>query len=320
MEELGIVSHRELLERVKSDVVDLRGIVDPSYAGPVPYRQQLSPGVHEEFWGWRLKTAEGACGPEETYVDFPLAGAATVEDLQAHPWPSPDWFDFSDFAARLEPWRDFAVMASGPSVFQHPSFLRGADNLMLDMAINPDMAHYLMDRFTQFYLAYFERMFDAAGGRIDILRQADDLGTQRGLLLSPAMFRTFIKPRIAAMADLAHAYGIKFMFHTCGAVRPLIGDLIEAGVDILDPLQAAAEGMEPRALKEEFGSRLCFHGGICTQYLLPKGTVEQVKQEAKRRAGILGRGGGYILAPCHVLQLDVPTSNILALGEAITGC
>ncbi len=232
------------------------------------------------------------------------------------PGPSPDWFDFSDFAARLEPWRDFAVMASGPSVFQHPTFLRGIENLMLDMAVNPEMAHYLMDRFTNFYLAYFDRMFAAAGGRIDILRQADDLGTQRGLFLSPAMFRTFIKPRIAAIADLAHAYDIKFMFHTCGAVRPLIGDLIDAGVDILDPLQAA-KGMEPRTLKDDFGHRLCFHGGICTQHLLPKGTLGQVKSEVRRIAGILGRGGGYILSPCHVLQLDVPTSNILAVSEEI---
>jgi len=313
--ELGAPTHQELLERLGSDVVDLRGVVDPTYRGPIPYSRELGGDVRESFWGWRQKTVEAACGPEEAYVDFPLAGAASVEDLQRHAWPSADGFDFSDFAERLEPWRDFAVMASGASVLQHPSFLRGIDNLMLDMASQPEMAHYIMDRFTEFYLGYFDRMLTAAAGRVDILRQADDLGTQRGLFFSAEMFRTFMKPRIAKLVDLAHSHSVKFMFHSCGAIRPLIEDLIEIGVDILDPLQAAAEGMDPQELKDCYGDRICLHGGICTQYLLPRGTPEEVRAEVRRRIGILGKGGGYILAPCHVLQLDVPTDNILAMSE-----
>jgi uroporphyrinogen decarboxylase len=130
------------------------------------------------------------------------------------------------------------------------------------------------------------------------------------------MFRTFIKPRLRKLIDMTHSHGVKFLFHSCGAIRPLIADLIEIGVDILDPLQAAAEGMEPQALKDAFGDRLCLHGGICTQYLLPKGTPDEVRAEVRRRVGILGAGGGYILAPCHVLQTDVPTENILAMSDA----
>ena len=313
--DLGTSTHRELLERLRSDVVDLRGVVDPEYRGAIPYSRALPGNVRESFWGWRQKTVEGACGPEEAFVDFPLAGAASVEDLARHPWPSPDAFDFSDFAERLEPWRDFAVMASGASVLQHPSFLRGIDNLMVDMASRPEMAHYVMDRFTEFYLGFFDRMLSAADGQIDILRQADDLGTQRGLFFSAEMFRTFMKPRIAKLVDLAHSHNVKFMFHSCGAIRPLIEDLIEIGVDILDPLQAAADGMDPRELKDCYGSRICLHGGICTQYLLPRGTPDEVRAEVRRRIEILGKGGGYILAPCHVLQTDVPTENILAMSD-----
>ena len=318
--ELGAETHRQLLEQLHSDIVDLRGVVDPKYDGPVPYSRELPGGVQESFWGWRQKTVEAACGPEDTFVDFPLAGATSVEDLRRHRWPSPDWFDFSDFAERLAPWRDFAVMASGPSVWQHPSFLRGTENLMLDMAAEPEMAHYIMDRFTEFYLEYFDRMLSAAAGRIDILRQADDLGTQRSLFFSAEMFRTFIKPRIAKVVDMAHSHNVKFMFHSCGAVRPLIEDLIEIGVDILDPLQAAADGMDPQQLKDAYGDRICLHGGICTQYLLPRGTADEVRAEVDRRVEILGKGGGYILAPCHVLQTDVPTENILAMSKAGLTC
>lgn len=315
-DEFGVHSHRELLEHLHSDVVDLRGIVDPVYCGPVPYSRELTGTVRESFWGWRQETTMAACGPEESYVDFPLAMATTVTDLERHCWPSPDWFDFSDFADRLEPWKDFAVMASGVSVWQHPSFLRGIDNLMVDLLMEPEMAHFIMDRFTDFYLGYFDRMLGAAKGRIDILRQADDLGTQRSLFFSPELFRTFIKPRIAKFVDLAHSHGVKFMFHSCGAIVPLIEDLIEIGVDILDPLQALAEGMEPSNLKASFGDRICLHGGIDTQYLLPRGTSSEVRDEVRSRLEILGVGGGFILAPCHVLQLDVPTENIMAMSEA----
>ena len=318
--ELRAESHSDLLERLHSDIVDLRGTVDPVYRGPVPFSREIRPAVKESFWGWRQELSVTAYGPEESYVDFPLASATSVEDLARHRWPEPDWFDFSDFAARLEPWGEFAVMATGVSVWQHPSFLRGTDNLLVDMMIEPEMANFLLDRFTEFYLGFFDRMLDAAGGRIDILRQADDLGTQIALLFSPELFRTFIKPRIARFADLAHSYGAKFMFHSCGAILPLIEDLIEVGVDILDPLQALAAGMDPQVLKKRYGDRICLHGGIDTQYLLPKGSPKDVRAETQRLASILGEGGGYILAPCHVLQLDVPTENILAMSEEGLEC
>jgi uroporphyrinogen decarboxylase len=144
---------------------------------------------------------------------------------------------------------------------------------------------------------------------------ADDVGTQEGLMVSREMFREFFAPRLSRLVDLAHSHGAKLLFHSCGAIRPLVEDIIEIGVDILDPLQAAAKGMEPEALKADFGDRLCLHGGICTQHLLPEGSPEDVRSEVRRRIGILGDGGGYILAPCHVVQTDVPTENVLAMVD-----
>jgi len=313
--DLRTSSHRELLVRLRSDIVDIRGVVDPKYVGPVPSSRELGDGVRENFWGWRQKVMETATGPEDCFVEFVLAKAESIEDFQQHRWPSADWFDFSGFAVGLDPWKDFAVMASGASVFQHPTFLRGIDNLLMDMAIRPEMAHWLMDRFTDFYLEYFDRMLTAAEGRIDILRTADDLGTQRSLFFGQEMFRTFFKPRLKKLVDMTHSHGVKFMFHSCGAIDPLIDDLIEIGIDILDPLQAAADGMDPKALKDAYGDRVCLHGGICTQYLLPQATPDEVRDEVRRRIEILGSGGGYILSPCHVLQTDVPTENILAMSD-----
>ncbi|MBN2296118.1 MAG: hypothetical protein JXM70_27050, partial [Pirellulales bacterium] len=200
--DLKTTTHRELLERLRSDIVDLRGVVDPDYRGPKPQSRELGDGVRENLWGWRQKVMQTASGPEDSYVEFVLDDATSIDDFQQHSWPSADWFDFSEIAERLVEWQDFAVMASGPSVFQHPTFLRRTDNLLMDMAMRPEMAHWLMDRFTDFYLDFYDRMLTAADGRIDLLRTADDLGTQRGLFFSPEMFRTFIKPRLKKLIDM----------------------------------------------------------------------------------------------------------------------
>lgn len=314
--DLGTSSHRELLLRLRSDIVDLRGVADPAYCGPVPFSRDLDGGVRENLWGWRQRAVPTATGVEDCFVEFVLSGASSIDELERHRWPNPDWFDFSCFAAQLDPWRDFAVMATGASIFQHATFLRSMEQLLFDMATQPALAHWLMDRFTDYYLDYFDRMFTAAPGRVDILRVADDLGTQQGLLFSPDMFREFVQPRLRRLVTMAHSHGVKVMFHSCGAIWPLIDAIIEAGVDILDPLQAAADGMDPAALKSEYGARICLHGGICTQRLLPSGTAGEVRAEVRRRLEILGHGGGFILAPCHILQTDVPTANILAMSDA----
>lgn len=308
-------SHRQLLDRLNADIVDLRGVVDPVYCGPVPYQRQLPEGVTENFWGWRTKVMATATGDEISYCDFVLSPCQSVDELAAHPWPEPDWFDFTGFADRLTDWQGFAIMASGASIWQHPSFLRGLDQLLMDLVISRDLAGFLLDTFTDFYVGYFDRMFSAAPGRIDILRIADDLGMQDGLLFSPALFEEYIAPRIRRLVDMAHSHGVKVMFHSCGAIVPLIDGIIATGVDVLDPIQTTAAGMEPAAIKERFGERICLHGGVDTQYLLPQGSPEDVRRTTRERVDVMGADGGYILAPCHVLQTDVPTANILAMYE-----
>ena len=312
---LGTSTFRDLLQRLHSDVVDLRGVVEPVYCGPVPKERVVGGDLKENFWGWRTRTVQTCLGPEDVYCDFVLASADSVEQLAAHLWPTVDWFDFTGFAERLEKWTDFAVMASGASVWQHPSFLRGMDNLLVDLVAKREIASFLLDRFTDFYVAYFDKMFTAARGKIDILRIADDLGTQSGLLFGPRVFAEFIAPRLRRLVEMAHSHDVKVMFHSCGSIVPFIEPLIALGVDVLDPIQVSATNMEPSTIKDRFGSRICLHGAIDTQHLLPQGLPDDVEWTVESMIHTLGKGGGFILAPCHVLQADVPIPNILRLYE-----
>jgi uroporphyrinogen decarboxylase len=183
------------------------------------------------------------------------------------------------------------------------------------MALNPQLACCVFDKFTDFYLAYYDKMLTEAKGRIDLFRIGDDIGTQRGLLISPAMFRQFIAPRLKFLVDLAHSHNTKVMFHSCGSITEFIDDLIEIGIDILDPIQVRAANMNPTQIKKQYGSRICLHGSIDTQYVLPQGSPHEVAKNVTKMIDTLGTDGGFILAPCHVLQTDVPTENVRAMYE-----
>ncbi len=163
-------------------------------------------------------------------------------------------------------------------------------------------------------------MITAAKGKIDMLRIADDLGMQDRLLVSPETFTSVFAPRIKRIVQMAHSHGVKVMFHSCGAIFPLIESIIETGVDVLDPIQVKASGMIPEKLKADFGSKICFHGSIDTQFLLPQGSPQQVEQSVCQMFNILGKQGGFILSPSHILQTDVPLENIKALYRAGKEC
>lgn len=307
MEHLEVGHYEGLLRRLEIDIRRL----EPRYVGP-PFRT-FADGIIEDYWGIRSKHLEAAHGSYDMHVRTPLWDAHSVEDLEKHAWPRPDIFDYSVMRDQYERHRGYAVMYEGADLFTRPCILRNMENVMVDMVERPEMAHYLFGRFTDFYCEDITRALEATRGGFDIYCEWSDYGTQRGPLISVAMFREFIAPYLKRLVDLCHASGVKFMAHSCGAIRAFIPDLIDLGVDILDPIQVAAADMEPAGLKRDFGQRLAFHGGVCTQRTLPFGTPQDVREAVLDRIATLGAGGGYILASTHDISADTLPENITAM-------
>lgn len=200
--------------------------------------------------------------------------------------------------------------------FELPWYLRGLDQFLVDLVEKPDLAQAIIRNVVDFALAQLRKVHYACDGRLDMVVIGSDIGTQRGMMLSPALWREQIKPRTKQLIQASADLGLKSYYHSCGAIRPVIPDFIEMGLDVLDPIQPLAEGMEPALIKRDFGDRLTLHGGIDEQELLPHGTGRQVFEHTRQLATALGQGGGYILAPAHAIQADTPTENILAMYRA----
>ena len=184
------------------------------------------------------------------------------------------------------------------------------------MALNPDFFDNLVQRTLEFQIPFIDKMLAAAGDRIDFFRIGDDFGTQNGLLVGPDMWRKHIQPALKAMAEVAKRHGAYYYQHSCGAVRDLIEDFIATGVDVLDPVQVKAKGMDLAALKRDFGKDLTFHGCFDHQQILPFGTVGEVRREVHRVIVIMAPGGGFCLAPSHDLLLDeFPHENVIAMYD-----
>ena len=324
MKALNVDSDIDLLKALHVDVYDMRGIdlrtgVAPRYIGPES--EFFTSGSSD--WGgnisclWRMKETEQqtVAGMNYEFSDPEMTSAESVEDLDEFLWPQVDWFDFSNIREDLKAYEDFSIMATGGSIFQHITYVRGMQEFLLDLAAEPEMAKYLFDKFSDFYFDYYQRMFEEAGDLIDVFALADDFGTQNSTLISMRMFNHQVARHLQRMIDLAHSYDMKFLLHTCGNVRSWIPRFAELGVDILDPIQP--ECMDPVSVKDEHGDIICLRGGISVQQTMVNGSPEEVRAEVKRVVSGCKKGGGYILSPGHpVLQDDVPTENIIAMYEA----
>jgi len=315
MEHLGCASGEDLRRQLG---IDLRTVF-PRYVGPA---LKTATGYEEDVWGVGRSLVRTARASYMEVSHTPLADARTVEDLDAYAWPKADWFDYQELSARLRQDRgEHAIVicdarTNRTTVLHQAIYLMGMERVMMELAAGAEFMEELFKRISAVYLAINERIFEATRGQVDFLLIGDDLGTQNGLLISPDMIRRFILPHLAAYARQCHAYGVKVIFHSCGSVRQIVGELIEAGVDVLNPIQVRAAGMVPAELKKEFGARLSFHGGVDVQEVLPNGTVEEVEADVRRLAETLGVGGGYILCTTHNIQDDVPVENALAVYRA----
>ncbi|MFN8454283.1 MAG: uroporphyrinogen decarboxylase family protein [Anaerolineae bacterium] len=194
---------------------------------------------------------------------------------------------------RLQEDGPFHVRFRLGSFFEQAWALRGLEQFMLDFALDPSIPEYIMDRILEVHLANLETVLKIAGDKLDMVYTYDDVATQNSLMISPDSWRTSVKPRHQKILDLVHRYGKTAMYHCDGAVAPLIPELIDIGVDVLNPIQPDSKGMEPAGLKEKYGAKMTFHGGVDIIKTLPRGTVEQVQKEVRARVQVLGAGGGY---------------------------
>lgn len=288
--------------------------VSPNYVGP-PARV-LADGTKQvpPWWG-TMRTIDYGTGTYEERIGWPLKDATTMAELEAFPWPSADWYDFSTIEQQCDWWPEHAIEGCYIAPFYFQNHVRGLDQGCMDLVAEPEITEFILGKITDFCWEYANRFFEAGKGKIHLTQVTDDYGSQSNLMISAAAYRKWFKPIQKRFIDLAHSAGILVMHHDDGAIRPIIPDLVELGVDILNPIQHVCPGMEMAGLKRDFGHALCFHGAVDNQQVLPYGTVEDVRREVRDCMATLGVNGGYILAPCHNLQPVSSTENIIAMYE-----
>jgi len=273
--------------------------------------------------GWgvtRKRPKDGGLYYDIVFSECPLKDA-TVGDIEDHDWPDPEDPGFR----RGVKGRAKEIKESGHAVvadfnfeswYENCWYMRGYERFYKDLYKNPDFVERLLDKTSEIHMKFLDAILDEAGEYVDVVLQGDDLANQDGPAMSLEMYRKFVKPRQARIFDLVKSKtDAKLFYHCCGSVRDLIPDLIDIGVDVLNPVQVSAKGMNTEELKSEFGDRMTFWGAIDTQKVLPMGSTDEVREEVNRRINHLSRDGGYVLTSVHNIQADVPPENIVTMYD-----
>ncbi len=317
----SVIIGEEMLEKLHGDIVGI--YPNP----PKKWKMEIDSEDNSYFdeWGIKYKLTEN--GFYFDMVQHPLKGI-TVQSLDKYNWPDP--YDEGRFEGIEEKAKyyyentDYAISVLKEKnipggILQDCAWLVGFEDWFCILALNKDLATKLMDKLLEFHVGYWDAMLSRIGKYVQVVVIADDLGSQDGLLISPDMYRKFIKPRHKKLVDFIKSKAdVKVLFHSDGAIKDIIPDIIEIGIDILNPIQLNARGMnDTKLLKEEFGEEIVFWGGGCdTQEILPFGKIEDVEREVKRRIEDLKPGGGYIFTPVHNIQPGVPIQNVLTLYKS----
>ena len=306
LQHLGCADEWEMYQKLH---IDPLLSVSPTYIGP-PIPQG------HDMYGCRYRDMSYGSGVYAECVYHPLAEYSTIDEISVnYTWPSADWFDYSNLAKQIKGKEQYMIRGGGSEPFLVYKDLRGMEQAFMDLVLHPELVHYCLDSLFDFCYEYTSRIYEQLPGKVQLSYVAEDFGSQNSLLISRDAIRTIFLPRMKRMNDLAHQAGVFAFFHSDGSIRPIIPDMIEAGIDILNPIQWRCQGMERQALKRDFGSQVVFHGGVDNQYTLAFGTVDEVRQEVLEDIRIMGAGGGYILAPCHNIQSISPPENVIAMYQ-----
>ena len=289
---------------------------------PSRHERRISAHAYVDCWGIQRGLVSG----DWQITRSPLRGAS-LDDLVSYEWPEPrvdeaQLLKWSDEARGLREQNRYVVVAEHPvyGILELGCWMCGYDDFLLRLAADPDFVRVFFDRYLDIQLAVVDQYYSVLGSYIDLTTSGDDYGTQNGPLLSPAMFEKLIAPyfseRIRRTKELAQCY---YWHHTCGSVGKLLDQIIACGVDILNPIQTSAAGMDPRLLKDRFGDRIAFWGAVDVQQFLPQAVPEEIPAHIRNLIDVLGEGGGYVMAPAHEIQDDVPPENIVAWIDAVHG-
>jgi len=304
--------HQDLDRFLDGMDVDIRGV-----ESVFPGEKVVGNGVYQNCWGERYRYRETPWGPVREDTQGALHAVRTEEEILEFAWPKNDDIDYSTLLDRCGKYKDRAIRYGSADVWQRPALARGLENAFTDMIESPEMMHCLSRIFTDFYKEEYTRAHDKSKGRIDIYTIYSDLGGQEAPLISLSMFNEFVAPYLRELTGLIHEFGAKVLYHSCGTIEPFIDAIIGLGVDILDPIQPTTAAMQPEALAGKYKGRICFHGGIDIQNLLPNGSPGEVQKEVLRYTQALAPG--YIASPAHYFQPEIPPENIIALYQAVRG-
>jgi uroporphyrinogen decarboxylase len=279
----------------------------------VDKRMEVSPRLKRpgsddqtDMWGVRYENVDYGTGHYLTPVGHPLADVESVDDVHKHRWPDPDDFDYSAVTQAVDASDGYYPIHAGHfEPFLRYGYMQGLENAYMDLVLHEEIADAILGRIFDFHYEYHRRIFAAGAGRIDTMYVAEDLGSQTGALMSLEMYRRFL------------LFGIRVMYHTDGAARQFLGDLVDrVGIEILNPIQWRCPGMDREGLVRDFGDRIIFHGSIDNQQTLAFGSVGDVITEVRESIEIY-RPARWICAPCHNIQPVSPTDNIVAMYETI---
>ncbi|MBN1817406.1 MAG: hypothetical protein JW828_08595 [Sedimentisphaerales bacterium] len=319
VQQLAVVPEKVLVQ-IGADV---RGLI-PNVVRKNPTVQDH--GEYEQFedeWGITWKRSKG--GLYFSAVSTQLGGTISIQDIERFPWPDTgDPALFEGLTNQAQRWhkQGYAVILESvcAGIFEMAGRVRGVEQFYMDLALQPDLAIALMDKFVELKIRFYEAAARPLGPYVHFIREGDDVAGQESLLVSPQMYQEIIKPRHKQLFEAQKRFFPKpfyIWFHSDGAIFDLLPDFIEIGVEVLNPLQLTAKGMDAARIKTEYGKDLAFWGaGVNTQETLPYGTPDQVRQEVVQRMEILQTGGGFVLGTVHNIQDDVPVDNLIALLEA----
>jgi uroporphyrinogen decarboxylase len=296
--------------------------VNPGYKGPKELLFEDcwdKPG--KDIWGVERKNIKNKYGTYMEISSHPLRDLEDASQLEDYKWPDIDWIDFEILNKQIdmldqdeEYWIILNTMSG--SVFEMAWYMRGMEKFLMDLLINPDMATGIIKKLYQFAVGSIDRAAKATNRRIDMVLFADDIASQESMLISVDTWRKMIRPWHKEFYKKAHQCGARAAYHSCGSITPVIDDLIGIGLDVLNPLQFSAKNFpDPEILKEKYGDRLSFMGGMDIQTKLPFYSIEEIKKETKRLIEILGKDGGYIIQATHNIQPDTPPENIVAMHD-----